>query len=132
MHSREFRHRLLKRQEAGKTERMKEPYEKGVAHHLDPEPWVLVREDGCQASVGARAGRAIEPRKRELRGADALAVRGRQHRGRCSAQGAREPRAVWELEHARNRPPGTWEISRLTEAEGAAVRKGTSKDTSPR
>ena len=111
---------------------MKESYEKGVAHHLDPEPWVIVREDGGQASVGARAGSVIEPRNFNSEGADTVRGCGRQHRGRRYAQGGRGPHAVYELEHARKRLFGTWEISRFTAAEGAAVREGKSKDGSPR
>ncbi len=40
---------------------MRELYIEGVAIHGDPEPCAAVREGGCEASVGARAGRAIEP-----------------------------------------------------------------------
>jgi len=60
---------------------MKEPYEKGIATHLDPEPCVVVREDFVEASVGVRAG---WPLSREimttLQGADAVRVSGRPHR----------------------------------------------------
>ena len=38
---------------------MKEPYEKGVATHFDPESWGHVREDLSQALTGARAGRPL-------------------------------------------------------------------------
>ena len=41
---------------------MEELYIEGVATHDDPEPCVGVREGVGEASVGARAGRAIEPR----------------------------------------------------------------------
>ena len=120
---------------------MKEPYEEGVAHQLDPESWVTAREGGGQALTGARAGRSIEPRKSvQVRGADAVAVGGRRQRLReqerdrvhRDARGERGPRAVLEPEHARKRLPGTWEISRLTTAEGARVRVEKSKDTRPR
>jgi hypothetical protein len=111
---------------------MKEPYEKGVAHHLDPESWVTTREGGGQALTGARAGRAIEPRKREVRDADTVGGGGRQHRGRREAQGGLGSRAVLAPEHARKRLTGTWEISRFTTAEGAVVRVEKFKDGSPR
>ena len=103
---------------------MREPYEKGVAHHLDPESWVIVREDGGQALTGARTGRAIEPRKSEVRDADAVGEGGRQHRARRKARGEYGSRAVLELEHVRKRLFGTWEISSFTWAEGACVRIG--------
>jgi hypothetical protein len=38
---------------------MKDPYEKGVATHLDPESWGLAREGLSQALTGARAGRPL-------------------------------------------------------------------------
>lgn len=112
---------------------MKEPHEKGVAHQLDPESWVVVREGGCQALAGARTGRAIEPRKCvQVQGADAVAVSGRRDRTHRDARGGRGPCVVLEPEHVRKRLPGSWEISRFTTAEGAGVRKGKSKDASPR
>jgi hypothetical protein len=120
---------------------MKEPNEKGVAHQLDPESWELVREDGCQALAGARAGRAIEPRKCvQVQGADAVGVSGRRQRLRKQkrdrthreARGGGGPCVVLEPEHVRKRLPGSWEISRFTTAEGAGVRKGKSKDVSLR
>ena len=51
---------------------MKELYEKGVATHLGPEPCAGLREEIGEASVGVRAGRDIEPRKKFAQGADAL------------------------------------------------------------
>jgi hypothetical protein len=41
---------------------MKESDIEELATHGGPEPCVVVREDGGEASVGVRAGRAIEPR----------------------------------------------------------------------
>jgi hypothetical protein len=62
---------------------MRELYIEGVAIHGGPEPCVVVREGGCEASVGVRAGWAIEPRNdKSDRGADALTTGGRQHRWR--------------------------------------------------
>jgi hypothetical protein len=40
---------------------MRELCIEGVAIHGGPEPCVVVREGGCEASVGVRAGWAIEP-----------------------------------------------------------------------
>ena len=59
---------------------MEELYIEGVATHDDPEPCVDVREGVGEASVGARAGRAIEPRNHGVRGADVVYGNGRQHR----------------------------------------------------
>jgi hypothetical protein len=59
---------------------MEEPYIEGIANHDGPEPCVGVRKGAGEASVGARAGRAIEPRNHILRGADAVSRSGRPHR----------------------------------------------------
>ncbi len=115
----------MKRQEAEETSRMKEPYEKGVAHHLDPESWVIVREDGGQALTGARAGRAIEPRKYLVWGADVVSADGRPHRLDQEARGTAGPHAVLEPEHARKRHFGTWEISRFITARVPWCAKGS-------
>jgi len=40
---------------------MQESYEKGVAIHLGPELCVASRKAGCEALVGARAGRPLSP-----------------------------------------------------------------------
>ena len=52
----------------------------GLANHDDREPCVGAREGAGEASVAARAGRAIEPRNHGVRGADVVYGNGRQHR----------------------------------------------------
>lgn len=59
---------------------MKAFYIEGVATHDDREPCVGAREGAGEASVAARAGRAIEPRNQGNRGADVVSMIGRQHR----------------------------------------------------
>jgi hypothetical protein len=49
---------------------------------MAPSRASAVREGGGEASVGVRAGRAIEPRNFLVRGADAVLQCGRQHRWR--------------------------------------------------
>jgi hypothetical protein len=44
----------------------------GLAPHGDPEPCVDVPRGRGEASVGARAGRAMEPRNQRVRGADVV------------------------------------------------------------
>ena len=61
---------------------MRESNIEGLAVHDVPEPCVGVREGGGEASVGVRAGRAIEPRNLLVRGADVVLQGGRQHRRR--------------------------------------------------
>jgi hypothetical protein len=61
---------------------MRELYIEGVAIHGGPESCAVVREGGGEALTGVRAGRAIEPRKNRVRGADAVArVEGNTGRG---------------------------------------------------
>ena len=38
---------------------MKVRHDEGVATHIDPEPCVVVREDGVEASVGERIGQPL-------------------------------------------------------------------------
>src|SRR3954451_24192852 len=61
---------------------MRESDIEGIAIHDGPEPCVIVREGGGEASVGVRAGRAIEPRNLLVWGADVVLQGGRQHRRR--------------------------------------------------
>jgi hypothetical protein len=61
-------------------EEMEELHVEGLANHDDREPCIGSREGVGEASVAARAGRAIEPRNHRVRGADAVYVCGRQHR----------------------------------------------------
>jgi hypothetical protein len=58
---------------------MKELYIEGIATHDGPEPCVAVCEGGGEASVGVRAGWAIEPRNHLVRGADVVPRNGRPH-----------------------------------------------------
>src|SRR5215510_10177675 len=58
---------------------MKELYGKGLATHADPESCVGSRKGAGEALTGAHAGEAIELRKHQVLGADAVAACGRQH-----------------------------------------------------
>ena len=58
---------------------MQESYEKGVAIHLGPELCVASRKAGCEALVGARAGRVLSPEIVRIWGADAVPSGGRPH-----------------------------------------------------
>ena len=88
-----------------------------LATHGGPEPCAVVCEDGGEASVGVRAGWAIEPRNVLVRGADAVLQGGRQHRWRRFREPSGEPRGVEEPVHARSlraREPGGPTITRLS------------------
>ena len=51
---------------------MRALYIEGLATHGGPESCVGVREGDGEALTGVRAGRAIEPRNQEGRGADVV------------------------------------------------------------
>jgi len=51
---------------------MEELYAEGLATHGGPGPCVDVPRGRGEALAGVRAGRAIEPRNQDLRGADAV------------------------------------------------------------
>jgi hypothetical protein len=70
---------------------MKESDIEDLANRDGPEPCVVVREGGGEASVGVRAGRAIEPRSLLVRGADVVLQGGRQHRRRRFREPSADP-----------------------------------------
>lgn len=87
---------------------MEELYVEGLATHGGPEPCVDVPRGRGEALVGARAGRAIEPRNREFgvptlfkrRKATPLAAFSRVAGGPCVV---REP---WHVRNLQAREPG--------------------------
>ena len=70
---------------------MKESNIEELATHGGPEPCVVVREGGGEASVGVRAGWAIEPRNLLVWGADAVLQCGSQHRRRRFREPSADP-----------------------------------------
>ncbi len=60
---------------------MKELYIEGLAIHSGPESCVGDPRGRSEALTGVRAGWAIEPRDQACRGADAVFMDGRPHRG---------------------------------------------------
>jgi hypothetical protein len=90
-------------------EEMEELYVEGLATHGGPESCVDDPQGRGEALAGARAGRAIEPRNHNDRGADAV----QEVEGNIASGARREPlggpRAVGEPGHVRNlraREPG--------------------------
>ena len=76
----------------------------GVASHDGPESCGCIRKDAREALTGENAGRAIEPRNKQIQSADAVIVRAtpdpatrRAGPGICAVQ---EPEHAWKL-HAR-------------------------------
>ena len=107
---------------------MRTLYIEGLATRDGPESCVGVREDDGEALTGVRAGRAIEPRNQEGRGADVVKQCGRQHRWWRYARVVSGPRAVGEPVHVRSlhaREPGDPTIVRS--GDGRADRSGNAE-----
>ena len=88
---------------------MEELYVEGLATRDGPQSCVDVPRGRGEALAGVRAGRAIEPRNQDLRGADAV----QEVEGNIAGGVMREPPAgparSWEPGHVRNlhaREPG--------------------------
>ena len=71
-------------------ERMQESYDKGVANHVGPELCVASRKAGCEALVGARAGRVLSPESTHVGSADAVLSCGRPHLARRERETGRD------------------------------------------
>jgi hypothetical protein len=71
---------------------MGELYVEGLATHGDPEPCVDVPRGRGEALVGARVGRAIEPRNQGVRGADVVVTAEGNIAGCVIASRRRTPR----------------------------------------
>jgi hypothetical protein len=87
---------------------MEELHVEGLATHGDPEPCVDVPRGRGEALVGARAGRAIEPRNLRF-GVPTLSQRRKATPLVALARAARGSRVVGEPWHVRNlqaREPG--------------------------
>jgi hypothetical protein len=57
-------------------------YGEGVAFHTGPEPCVVAREDGSEASAGERIGQPLSRESAKVSGADAVSDAGRHDRAR--------------------------------------------------
>lgn len=89
----------------------------GVAIHIGPEPCVVVREGGCEASAGEHIGQPLSLEKIHIPGADAIAKVEGNTDGRISASArmARRGRRTWHTWKLVVREPGdpTSDQSRL-------------------
>ena len=101
---------------------MKEPYEEGIANHLDPEPCGVPREGGGEASVGACAGRTLSCERSRFQGADAVAKSGRPHPRHREREMFEDPAQSETPGTHRNSLHGSREIPRLASADSAEVR----------
>ncbi len=113
---------------------MKESYVEGLAAHSGPESCVVVHKGRGEALTGVRAGRVLSRERilcvrADLRGADAVEVRGRPHPAHRNREMRRNP--------ARSETPCMYgntsrenrEIPCSPAPDGVAGRVGKSKDT---
>lgn len=97
----------------------------GLAIHNGPESCVVAGNRGREALTGGRAGRVLSrvihaPRKRALRGADAVEVGGRPYRERRYREARPDPaRSETPSMHGCT-PYGNREIPRLPGSQGVA------------
>ena len=83
-------------------------YDEGVAIHIGPEPCVVAREGGDEASVGERIGQPLSLEKIHTSGADVVAKTEGNMDGRVSASArtARRGRRPWHVRKLFAREPG--------------------------
>ena len=99
---------------------------------MAPSRASAVREGGGEASVGVRAGRAIEPRNFLVRGADAVLQCGRQHPWRRFRESWADPAGSKNLGMRGISGRENWEVSRSPACgDGRAGRAGKAKAVIP-
>ena len=111
---------------------MKALYIEGVATHDDPESCADARKGIGEALTGAYAGRAIEPRKQEDPGADAVTSSGRPHVPEQKRSLRSDPARSKNLSMRRVSRRENREILRPPAADGATGRDGKAKAASRR
>lgn len=74
-------------------------YGEGVAIHTGPEPCVVAREDGSEASAGERIGQPLSRESAKVSGADAVSGAEGNMTGRvsASARSTRRGRRHWHV-----------------------------------
>ncbi len=113
---------------------MKESYAEGLAAHSGPESCVVAREGRGEALTGVRAGRVLSREsnlclRADLRGADAVEVRGRPHPGHRYREMPGNPARSETPSMYGNTSRENREIPCPPVADGVAGRVGKSKDT---
>jgi hypothetical protein len=83
-------------------------YGEGVASHTGPEPCVVVREGGGEASVGERTGQPSSRENARVPGADAVSGAEGHTSGRVSASArmTRRGQRPWHVRTLLAREPG--------------------------
>ena len=107
---------------------MKELHVEGAATHSGPEPCGVSRKGRAEALTGVRAGRAIEPRKRQPSGRRRRRNKRKAAPGASPGRDAIGSRAVEDPGKYGNTSHENREVLGSPAANGAAGRVGKSKD----
>jgi transposase len=116
------------RRETGRRQRVKVPYDEGVANHIDPESCVHGREAMGEALTGARVGQPLSDERLPIRSADAFqsAESNMTRRGSASVGRLRVVCRPWHAWCMRPRwrsdlypsfgrdPEGAWDVQATT------------------
>ncbi len=83
-------------------------YDEGIANHIGPEPCVVIREGGGEASAGERIGQPLSRESHLSRTPTPLIRRKATLRGRASASASRvrRGRRPWHVRTLLVREPG--------------------------
>ena len=108
---------------------MKVHYDEGVANHIGPEPCVVVREGGCEASVGEHVGQPLSHEVVYFPDADVLHTTEGNTYGRALAS-ARRSGVVEDPGMHVSALHGNREISRLACCRTGQVRIGKARSRS--
>ena len=94
--------------------------DEGVANHIGPEPCVVGREAGGEASAGDGAGQPLSRERIFVPGADAVATAEGDMDGRAiaSARPARRGQRPWHAQTLLVREPGDLASGRRRQAAG--------------
>ena len=108
---------------------MKVRYDEGVASHIDPEPCIVAREGGGEASAGARAGQPLSREMPLILGADAVSMAegNTDARAIASARPARRGRRPWHVRTLLAREPGDLEPGRAPQGRSVRIGKARSR-----
>lgn len=106
---------------------MKESYSEGLASHAGPGSYAGIRESVGGTLIGVRAGRVLSREIAQNRGADAVAVSGRQHRMQRTPMLQENPARSKTPSMHGNTLKGNWESPRSS---AKADRIEKSKDKS--
>ena len=109
---------------------MRVHHDEDVASHVGPEPCAVIREDGCDASAGERAGQPLSRERKVYPGCRRCGNCGRLHNTRVSASAVltQRGRRTWHVRMLLVREPGDLQLGHS--GHDRAVRVGKARSHS--